>query len=294
MNKQPILTSPRQPLHGFTLVELLVVITIIALLIALLLPALAAARQAADVTLCSSNLRQIDLAIQDYANDNNGFLPTSNLNPAYSWAMAIGGVPLYPNGPMKVTSYLPDIYGGYYGYNQPSSAVWLCPLFQEVYQGTELTNFSSSFYGRCNYAINENLFVFYNGGKYNSPLPRPRGSSSSSPLFIRLGAVPQDEMLFSDTSLEYYKGMGVANAYNAGWDVNGTYNLSNGNSLTPWQVANSWAIQKGAEPFSLNVLPGTIVGHNGVINTAFPDGHVDAINSIQTFAQAVQPADVLN
>ena len=101
-------------------------------------------------------------------------------------------------------------------------------------------------------------------------------------------------MLFSDTSLEYYKGMGVANAYNAGWDVNGTYNLSNGNSLTPWQVANSWAIQKGAEPFSLNVLPGTIVGHNGVINTAFPDGHVDAINSIQTFAQAVQPADVLN
>ena len=39
----------RRPLHGFTLVELLVVITIIAILIALLLPAVQAAREAARV-----------------------------------------------------------------------------------------------------------------------------------------------------------------------------------------------------------------------------------------------------
>ena len=292
----PASLAVRRPRHGFTLVELLVVITIIAILIALLLPALAAARQAANVTECSSNLRQIDLAIQYYASDNHGFIPLSNLQTSYSWASAIGGVPLYPSGPKSMTSYLPGLYGGYYGYNHPSSPVWICPLFQQAYQGTEMTEFGNSFYAKCTYAMNQNLFVFSTGNTptYYSPLPRPFGTKSTSPLFVRLYAVPPDEMLLSDTALDYYKGVGAANAYGAGFNVNGTYNQANGNSMTPWQVANSWAIKQQAEPFSLDTLPGAIAGHAGVINTAFPDGHVDEINSIQTFAQAVLPGDVLN
>ncbi len=62
----------RRPLHGFTLVELLVVISIIALLIALLLPALAAARRAADSVLCLSNERQLGLAVIQYQADYQG------------------------------------------------------------------------------------------------------------------------------------------------------------------------------------------------------------------------------
>jgi prepilin-type N-terminal cleavage/methylation domain-containing protein/prepilin-type processing-associated H-X9-DG protein len=61
--------------HGFTLVELLVVVAIIALLLGILLPSLSRARKIAETTACMAHLRGAGQGMNTYATEYRGFIP---------------------------------------------------------------------------------------------------------------------------------------------------------------------------------------------------------------------------
>ncbi|MBU0609370.1 MAG: DUF1559 domain-containing protein [Armatimonadetes bacterium] len=77
--------------RGFTLIELLVVIAIIAILAAILFPVFAKAREKARQTSCLSNLKQLGLSAQMYAQDYDELLiRANNVVPANSYACPDG------------------------------------------------------------------------------------------------------------------------------------------------------------------------------------------------------------
>ncbi len=82
--------------RGFTLVELLVVITILAMLVALLIPAVQAARNAARRTTCLNNEKQLTTAVLNYVTSKQKFPPMFTAQPNWSragTAQAVGWVP---------------------------------------------------------------------------------------------------------------------------------------------------------------------------------------------------------
>jgi prepilin-type processing-associated H-X9-DG protein/prepilin-type N-terminal cleavage/methylation domain-containing protein len=115
---------------AFSLIELLVVIGIIAILFALLMPVVKTAREQAKNVNCASNLRQVGLAMTNYAMANEGYLP---FDPAFkegnSWMWDVS-VP---------TSNMLIQYGA-------SEDVFFCPLVWDRQARDELWNYQNGNY----------------------------------------------------------------------------------------------------------------------------------------------------
>lgn len=134
---------------AFTLVELLVVMAIIGILAALLLPALSAAKARANSITCKNHLRQMCLALQQYAHDHdNKYVPHANphdssldnvvgrANSRYWWAK------LYPYYPVQWTNR--DYH---------------CPGYNGLIAGEEGTSAPVGSYGYNDHGVSNDIGV---------------------------------------------------------------------------------------------------------------------------------------
>jgi prepilin-type N-terminal cleavage/methylation domain-containing protein/prepilin-type processing-associated H-X9-DG protein len=172
---------PSRRARAFTLIELLVVIAIIAILAAILFPVFAQAREAARKAACSSNLKQIGLAWQMYAQDYD-----ETVMPAYDytgttpgcdwigWWGCFDGAQIVPG-----SSYLHP-----YTKNEGIKA---CPSW-EVPGGTP------PWWGQTGYGYNWQYFPGFDGG----------GSAARTVNLAAIGSVAETVVFADAARIRYY------------------------------------------------------------------------------------------
>jgi prepilin-type N-terminal cleavage/methylation domain-containing protein/prepilin-type processing-associated H-X9-DG protein len=254
----------RKAKKGFTLVELLVVISVIALLLAILMPSLNKAREVANRIVCGQNLKTLGTASTTYAHAYNGYY-----------------VPLsfYAYGPNPVNNQT----------NEPAHFRWLnnssfaSYIEKKAYTGDENVAFENPYAmpkemlcpsdkiskDPSNAAIQESVLCSYayNGTEWDfkSRISKEDKNPRISYCGHRVDSLksPADKLQFTD-SVDWWCNWRGAD-YRIGWDVLGQTNL----------IAYKKAIGAVHGP--------VLYRHNEGANVGFYDGHVEHLKKTEIF-----------
>ena len=221
--------SRRPPARrGFTLIELLVVIAIIAVLIALLLPAVQAAREAARRAQCVNNLKQLGLALHNYAATNTEAFPWAQ-GPGYynGWSAPVMLLPYFEQQAVFNTVNFVNNGQAMWNLNAPNTTMMRVSLnvLQCPSDTDRLTNAEThSSYMMCG-GSDADEDRYYNNNSANGPVGLTGVGVSygntytkSLPAAVRLSSITDGTSNTAAFS-EMVKGIGNTNDGSAPWDT---------------------------------------------------------------------------
>ena len=245
--------------RGFTLIELLVVVAVIAILIALLLPAVQQAREAARNTQCRNRLKQLALALHNYAGTHYEVLmPYSIDNTTRIDFITNGGSQQGQSRfwfgnvdfDLPTTEQLDFSDSFLAPYMETNRAAFQCPDFDRK-------DVDHARFGQMASGYGYNGHYLGRGIDYEYPPPTFTPEVSSNQVTRRLGEVKNmsHTIAFADSAL-----------WNT-WDADpSTHGLR-----------ENWILEPpcGTGPFGCAPQPTIHFRHHGTANVAFLDGHVE-------------------